>query len=102
MVVSHLISTFPKIRFGMMVGIGGGSSSDGHDIHLGDVVVSKPTGLSSGVVQYDYEKVMQVGRFEMTGRLNHPPQILLTHMSLLQATMTGLEDGYIYPMVQKC
>ena len=43
----NLLRSFPKIRFGLMVGIGGGAPfSDGivpaNDIRLGDIVVSKP------------------------------------------------------------
>jgi hypothetical protein len=35
-------SNFKALRFGLMVGIGGGVSSAEADIRLGDVVVSKP------------------------------------------------------------
>lgn len=40
----NMLSSFPNIRFGLLVGIGGGSSSKKHDIRLGDVVVSRPHG----------------------------------------------------------
>ncbi|THC89018.1 hypothetical protein EYZ11_011538 [Aspergillus tanneri] len=39
-VVSHLVSTYPNIQFGLMVGIGGGVPSKTVDIRLGDVTVS--------------------------------------------------------------
>ena len=41
-----LLRSFPKVRFGLMVGVGGGApSNDPHqDIRLGDVVVSTPKG----------------------------------------------------------
>ncbi|KAA8641565.1 uncharacterized protein ATNIH1004_011701 [Aspergillus tanneri] len=48
-VVSHVVSTFPRIQFGLMVGIGGGVPSTSNDIRLGDVVISKPDGKYSGV-----------------------------------------------------
>ncbi|KAF9884895.1 hypothetical protein FE257_000962 [Aspergillus nanangensis] len=97
-VVSQMVSTFPQLQFGLMVGIGGGVPSRTHDIRLGDVVVSKPTGSCSGVVQYDYGKAMQGGRFEQTGALNHPPQLLLTHIAQLQAEKLGKSDGGgLYP-----
>ncbi|KAL3475836.1 hypothetical protein BJX99DRAFT_270950 [Aspergillus californicus] len=99
-VLSQMLFTFPGIQFGMMVGIGGGVPSESNDIRLGDVVVSKPTGTCSGVVQYDYGKAVQGGRFEQTGSLNHPPQLLLTHMSLLQAKMMDQKDGYIFPLIK--
>jgi nucleoside phosphorylase len=85
-VVSQMRSTFPNIRFGLMVGIGGGVPSKKNDIRLGDVVVSKPTGTSGGVVLYDSGKTISSGRFEQTGALNQPPQILLTTISQLEST----------------
>ncbi|KAL4910451.1 hypothetical protein BDW74DRAFT_52028 [Aspergillus multicolor] len=99
-VVAQMVSTFPQTKFGLMVGIGGGAPSESNDIRLGDVVVSRPTGVYSGVVQYDLGKALQGGGFQQTGSLNHPPQLLLTHMSLLQATMVDSEDGHIYSHVQ--
>jgi nucleoside phosphorylase len=83
-VVAKMISTFSRIQFGLMVGIGGGVPCNGADIRLGDVVVSKPTGSYSGVVQYDRGKVVG-GGFKMTGTLNQPPQVLLTSIARLQA-----------------
>lgn len=62
---------------------GGGAPSEEDDIRLGDVVVSKPTGQSSGVVQYDYGKTVGGGHFQQTGTLNKPPTILLTAISKL-------------------
>ncbi|KAE8386919.1 nucleoside phosphorylase domain-containing protein [Aspergillus alliaceus] len=92
-VVSHVVSTFPRIQFGLMVGIGGGVPSTRNDIRLGDVVVSKPIGKYSGVIQYDYGKAVQGRQFKPTGTLNKPPQTLLTHMVQLEATqMTRRED----------
>ena len=54
-VATQMTSTFTELKFGLMVGIGGGVPSKEHDIRLGDVVVSKPTGKSPGVVHYDWE-----------------------------------------------
>ncbi|KAL6237446.1 hypothetical protein BDW75DRAFT_238412 [Aspergillus navahoensis] len=82
-VVSRLRLTFPRLQFGLKVGIGGGVPSEGNDIRLGDVVVSKPGGKHGGVIQYDYGKAIQGGQLEPTGILNQPPQVLLTHMSQL-------------------
>ncbi|KAE8381512.1 hypothetical protein BDV26DRAFT_289364 [Aspergillus bertholletiae] len=84
-VAAHMLSTFPQIQFGVMVGIGGGVPTKEADIRLGDVVVSKPTGTSGGVVQYDYGKMMAGGRFQHMGTLNQPPTILLTSLSQLQS-----------------
>ncbi|PIG85755.1 kinesin light chain 1 and [Aspergillus arachidicola] len=89
-VVSHMVSTYPNIRFGLMVGIGGGVPSQSADIRLGDVVISKPTATSSGVIQYDYGKTLLDGRFQHIGSLNKPPSVLLKAMSQLESDyMTG-------------
>jgi nucleoside phosphorylase len=84
-VATQMLSSFRSIRFGLMVGIGGGVPSKETDIRLGDIVVSKPTKISGGVVQYDYGKTIGGGRFERTGALNKPPQVLLTAVAKLQA-----------------
>jgi nucleoside phosphorylase len=78
-------TTFPAIKFGLMVGIGGGAPTRKADIRLGDVVVSQPSGTSSGVVQYDYGKTVHGGQFQHTGILNKPPQILLNAISQIEA-----------------
>ncbi|KAK3173306.1 hypothetical protein OEA41_006635 [Lepraria neglecta] len=84
-VASHIRSTFPSIRFGLMVGVGGGAPSAKNDIRLGDVVISKPDGTSGGVIQYDFGKTVQEGRFVRTGSLNRPPTVLLSAVNTLQA-----------------
>ena len=83
-VAKELLLTFTEIRFGLMVGVGGGVPSAEHDIRLGDIVVSRPEGTSSGVVQYDLGKA-QVGQFERTGSLDRPPQILLKAVCALES-----------------
>src|SRR5437764_14744256 len=77
MVATLMLSSFESIRVGLMVGIGGGVPSAERDIRLGDVVVSKPGGIFSGVVQYDRGKTAE-GKFERTGSLNKPPRALLS------------------------
>jgi ankyrin repeat domain-containing protein 50 len=84
-VASQMLFTFARLRFGLIVGIGGGVPSEEHDIRLGDVVVSKPTGKFPGVIQYDFGKTIQKGKFVRTGSLNKPPEVLLTAVAKLQA-----------------
>ncbi|KAL3470213.1 hypothetical protein BJX99DRAFT_239890 [Aspergillus californicus] len=85
-VVSRMLSTFPAIRFGLMVvGIGGGVPSTGVDVRLGDVVISKPTGNSGGVIQYDYGKALRDGKFQHIGMLNKPRSALLTALSQMES-----------------
>ncbi|KAJ6002315.1 Tetratricopeptide-like helical [Penicillium canescens] len=88
-VLAHMLTTFPSLRFGLMVGIGGGVPSKDVDIRLGDVVISMPTATSGGVVQYDYGKTLRDGCFERTGSLNKPPQYLLTAISQMRSKITG-------------
>jgi nucleoside phosphorylase len=57
-VVTQMRMSFPNLRYGLLVGIGGGvpAKTDSGMIRLGHVVVSKPTGVHSGAVQYDHGK----------------------------------------------
>jgi nucleoside phosphorylase len=75
-VAMQMKTSFPSIRFGLMVGIGGGVPNEEADIRLGDVVVSQPHQVHGGVVQYDFGKATPSG-FQRTGFLNMPPTILL-------------------------
>jgi nucleoside phosphorylase len=83
-VATQIRATFKKIRFGLMVGIGGGVPSAEADARLGDVVASQPHGTFAGVVQYDMGKTTPSG-FERTGSLNSPPQILLAAVARVKA-----------------
>ncbi|KAL1392128.1 pfs domain-containing protein [Phyllosticta capitalensis] len=79
-----MIRSIPSIRFGLMVGIGGGIPAPGNDIRLGDVIVSKPEGNVGGVVQYDLGKSTSHG-FLRTGFLNGPPESLLRAVTSLRS-----------------
>ncbi|KAL2852554.1 nucleoside phosphorylase domain-containing protein [Aspergillus pseudodeflectus] len=92
--------TFPQIQSALMVGIGGGAPTPDVDIRLGDVVVSKPTGTSGGVIQYDYGKTTTGGHLERVGSLDKPPILFLTAVAQLQAKyMIG--KGQIAHIVSK-
>lgn len=84
-VATHMLRTFTSIRFGLMVGIGGGIPSRYHDVRLGDIVVAQPTASNGGVIQSDRGKSLQEQDFQRTGTLNPPPQVLLAALSRLQA-----------------
>jgi nucleoside phosphorylase len=86
-VVTQMRMTFPNLRFGLLVGIGGGVpvKTDNGIIRLGDVVVSKPEGENSGAVQYDHGKARD-GQFERTGALALPPAVLLNAAQDLAVT----------------
>ncbi|KAF6521868.1 hypothetical protein HZS61_013396 [Fusarium oxysporum f. sp. conglutinans] len=84
---SDLICSLPHIRFGLLVGIGGGIAKpdEDQDIRLGDIVVSQPDGMTGGVVQYDFGKAKADGCWEQKGSLNKPPPVLLHALASLQA-----------------
>ncbi|KAF5591100.1 G-protein beta WD-40 repeat-containing protein [Fusarium pseudoanthophilum] len=92
-VVKDLQRTFKSIRFGLLVGIGSGAPSPQHDIRLGDVVISQPSGTLGGVVQHDRGKILPQGGFQRTGYSNAPPQLLLTALARLQATHMCEDSG---------
>ncbi|KAL7904030.1 ankyrin repeat-containing domain protein [Trichoderma velutinum] len=80
-IATWMISTFPSIKFGLMVGIGGGIAPK---VRLGDVVVSTPAGQYGGVVQWDFGKAEEGGKFKEIGSLNNPPTLLLTALTKLK------------------
>jgi nucleoside phosphorylase len=108
-VAKELLRSFKSVRFGLMVGVGGGApyynvkldnsamdidcenddseeddSEDAQDIRLGDVVISLQSKSSEAVVQYDFGKSLQGKEFIRTGRLNKPPSIVLSAIGMLQ------------------
>ncbi|KAK6533593.1 hypothetical protein TWF694_002530 [Orbilia ellipsospora] len=50
-VAARMYLSFKNLKFGLMVGVGGGAPSESNDIRLGDLVISLPTGNSGGVIQ---------------------------------------------------
>lgn len=86
-VASNMLRTFGQLRFGLLVGIGGGvpDLEHGIDIRLGDIVVSQPNGASGGVVQYDKGKNKSGGVWGRKGTLNTPPMVLLTALQKVKA-----------------
>ncbi|KAI9162805.1 Ankyrin repeat and KH domain-containing protein [Paramyrothecium foliicola] len=86
-VARDMLRTFPNVRIGLMVGIGGGAPAPHaqRDVRLGDIVVSSRDNGKGGVFQYDYGKAIQDWKFEHTGTLNQPPPLLLTAVGKLEA-----------------
>jgi nucleoside phosphorylase len=109
-VAKDMLRSFQKVRFGLMVGIGGGAplinnaateeatdggsedesseeddDEDERDIRLGDVVISLQSKVSQAVIQYDFGKSVQGGKFIRNSTLNKPPNIVLNAVSQLQA-----------------
>ncbi|KAM0225546.1 hypothetical protein ACHAQD_001483 [Fusarium lateritium] len=99
-VARDMLRSFPNLRFGLMVGIGGGAPSAKHDIRLGDVIVSTRGKGRGGVFQYDYGKAIQDHSFVATGSLNQSPQLLSTAVSALEAEYE-LEGQHLSSQVDK-
>lgn len=91
MVVTQLLNDFSQIRFGILVGIGGGipdedyEEDDLNDIRLGDVVVSHSRGARGGVIQFDRGKCTTDG-FMVTGYQSKPPHVLAANVEILKAS----------------
>jgi nucleoside phosphorylase len=86
-VARDIQGSFPNVKIGLMVGIGGGAPSPKHDIRLGDIVVSEPRDGIGGVFQYDFGKTIQGQSFHTTGFLNQPPTVL-------RAAVNGIKAQY--------
>ncbi|THY04866.1 Pfs, NACHT and ankyrin domain protein [Aureobasidium pullulans] len=84
-VAANMLNSFPNLRVGLMVGIGGGAPTSKNDIRLGDIVVSSPKDQTGGVYQYDFGKTIQGRKFQPTASLNQPPAVVLTAMSVLES-----------------
>ena len=89
-IATRMVGTFPSIKLGLMVGIGGGIPPK---VRLGDIVVSTPVGQFPGVIQWDLGKAKS-GDFERTGSLNNPPTALRTALTKLE-TQYDLEGSRI-------
>ncbi|RPA73611.1 purine and uridine phosphorylase [Ascobolus immersus RN42] len=100
--VTTLSCTFPNLRFGLFIGIGGGipklEGLNQADIRLGDIVVSAPEGSHGGVVQYHRGKMVD-GEFQRVGALNKPPLLLLNALSSVEALL-DFEPGVINEILQ--
>lgn len=101
-VVTQLRNTFKKIRFGLLVGIGGGvpTRTDNGLIRLGDVIVSKPMRDHSGAIQYDHGKALK-DHFRRTGYLSPPPTVLLNAAQDLSTEQATREDDLLVPHLQR-
>ncbi|KFA68334.1 hypothetical protein S40285_09510 [Stachybotrys chlorohalonatus IBT 40285] len=91
-VARDMLHSFPNVRIGLMVGIGGGAPTTEHDVRLGDIVVSGRDGDQGGVFQYDFGKTIQDQTFRHMQHLNQPPQLLLAAVGALEAQYEA--DGH--------
>lgn len=102
-VVSQMTMTFHNLRYGVLVGIGGGVpfGIGRAAIRLGHVVVGTPTGTDPGTIQYDYGKALEGGRFERTGSLAAPPATLLSAAETLQIRRETGDDDPVWKDIRR-
>jgi nucleoside phosphorylase len=93
-VAAKMRTSFPWIRFGLLVGIAGGAPSPDKDVRLGDVVVSQPMEQSGGVVQFDSGTIVE-GKLVRSGSLNAPPTILLSAITWLTAKHMSKTNDFV-------
>ncbi|KAI1202887.1 nucleoside phosphorylase domain-containing protein [Nemania serpens] len=101
-VAANLDRTFPSIKWRFLTGIGGGVPEP-HDIRLGDVAVSMPTGHHGGLVQYDLGKDLD-GGFALKGFLAAPPAELrgaIFEMKSDHRVSDNKVDEFVLAMLQK-
>jgi nucleoside phosphorylase len=84
-VARDMLHSFPNVRIGLMVGIGGGAPSLEHDIRLGDIVVSSPGSDHGGIYQYDFGETVQARKFRQTKLLDKPPLVVRTAVSTIKS-----------------
>ncbi|PLB49296.1 ankyrin repeat protein [Aspergillus steynii IBT 23096] len=90
MTAKSLVMSIPSIRIGLLIGIGGGipCPDKTRDIRLGDVAVSRPSGDSGGIVQYDLGK-QRLNDYKRVGFMAKPPAILLNAVTNIEANRMG-------------
>lgn len=92
-VAAQMISSFPNIKVGLMVGIGSGIPQK---VWLGDVVISAPVDDRPGVIQWDMGRAEDKG-FIQTGSLNPPAKLLLSSLAKFEA-----EQMTVYASMMEC
>ncbi|KAL4945797.1 hypothetical protein BDV06DRAFT_229971 [Aspergillus oleicola] len=105
---TNLVRTFKKIRFVLMVGVGGGATNapsrpglrtPTEDIFLRDVVVGCPHGNHGGVLQYDMG-VQHPGRYQIRSHLNKPGTLLIQAAQNLQSKH-GFAEGNMHDYIRQ-
>lgn len=81
---TNLQRAFPNVKYMLLVGIGGGVPfPESKDIRLGDIVVSSDN-THGGVIQYDFGKTVESGKFIEIGHLDRPRPRLTNAVNALR------------------
>ncbi|CAI0645513.1 unnamed protein product [Colletotrichum noveboracense] len=79
-VARDMLHSFPNVRIGLIVGIGGGAPSQKHDIRLGDVVVSTPNGGRGGVFHLLTKWIRISGRLRRRAYIDNLLKLYKSHI----------------------
>lgn len=82
---TSMMMSFVSVQFILLVGIAGGVRSENHDIRLGDVVISRFQGTTSGVVSYDQGAENADQSFERRGPSMGPSRLLCAALSIMES-----------------
>jgi nucleoside phosphorylase len=82
---TSMMASFVSVQFILLVGIAGGVRSEVHDIRLGDVVISRFQGTTSGVVSYDQGAENADQSFERRGPSMGPSRLLCAALSIMES-----------------
>lgn len=104
-IANRMLFTFPKIRVGLLVGIGEGipDHENHRDIRLGDVVIGSDD-ETGGVVAHDFGKEISNGQFYAIPALNRLPEALSSALMKMKSTHDMQENKvaeYIDQMLDK-
>ncbi|KAE8347789.1 hypothetical protein BDV24DRAFT_157266 [Aspergillus arachidicola] len=84
-VATRILSSFSKIQFALLVGIGAGAPTEQVDVRLGDVVVGVPKTGGDCLLQYDWGKYDTSGLPVVKGTHSRPPRALCNALHSLEA-----------------
>ncbi|KAL2389463.1 hypothetical protein RJ035_002204 [Blastomyces gilchristii] len=100
-VVAQMKMSFQNVKFGLLVGIGGGVPvrTDWGTVRLGDAVVGNRANGYPGTVQYDRGKV-EVNSFKCTNSLSPPPPVLLAAVNALESQRDRERDDPVWKAIQ--
>ncbi|KAJ5194498.1 Pfs NACHT and ankyrin domain protein [Penicillium cinerascens] len=93
-VLTNMKRTFPAVRAGLIVGIGGGVPNKA-DVRLGDIVVG------TRVMQYDLGKILEDGKYQRTAIPRTPGLLLGTAVSALRSKHELRVSGILSILHQK-
>ncbi|KAG8675844.1 hypothetical protein FPOAC2_01926 [Fusarium poae] len=88
--VSDLVTEFPSIRIGFLIGVDAIAPADGI-AKAGDIVVGTPQGIEPGLVQFDARQTNLLNRLSVTHQMSRPPYAIQSVIDSLRSAPGRLE-----------